>query len=88
MSNTQCVSHIIIETVIINVYSQIDSSQYGVEKFLLDCLDGPAPILNYLCRVYNIQNVVIGNQSLNLHYEKLPDGVQLIFTREPHIQVF
>ncbi|GAB0099573.1 Structural maintenance of chromosomes protein 5 [Sergentomyia squamirostris] len=38
-------------------------SRYGFTKYLLQMVDGPAPILNYLCRLFNIHNIPMGTDA-------------------------
>ena len=50
--------------------------------YMIDCLDGPFPIMNYLCKAYQVQNTLIGNENLDANGDRLPESMQLFFTRE------
>lgn len=57
-----------------------DVRKYGGEIYLIDCLEAPMPIMNYLCQAYQMQNVLIGNENLERKAELLPPTLQLFFT--------
>ncbi|XP_055857163.1 structural maintenance of chromosomes protein 5 [Episyrphus balteatus] len=51
-------------------------SEYGFYAFLIDLLEGPPAILNYLCRNYNIQGILIGTEKVNDFIESLPSNLR------------
>lgn len=51
-------------------------SGYGFFAYLLDLLEGPPAILNYLCRNYNIEKILIGTEKVNDFIESLPTSVR------------
>lgn len=59
----------------------------GGEIFLIDCVEGPFAIINYLCRSYNIHNVLIGNENLERKANYLPRQLQLFFTPTHRVAV-
>ncbi|XP_031636219.1 structural maintenance of chromosomes protein 5 [Contarinia nasturtii] len=52
----------------------------GGEIYMVDCIEAPFPILNFLCQTYGVQNVLIGNQNLERKADLLPDSLGLFFT--------
>lgn len=52
----------------------------GGEIYLIDCIEAPYPILNFLCRSYNCHNVLIGNANLERKADQLPPTLALFFT--------
>lgn len=52
----------------------------GGEIYMLDCMDAPFPILNFLCQTYNCHNVLIGNANLERKADLLPPSLALLFT--------
>lgn len=61
--------------------------QYGAESYLIDCIDGPYPILNYLCRIYNVHNIVIGDENLEFNSDNLPSWMRVFFTPTSRISI-
>lgn len=54
---------------------------------MIDCLEAPFPILNFLCQSYNFQNVLIGNENIERKAESLPDSLGLFFTPTHRVRV-
>lgn len=54
--------------------------KFGGEMYLIDCIEAPFPIQNFLCQSYNCQNVLIGNNNLERKSEFLPPWLGLFFT--------
>lgn len=52
----------------------------GGEMYLIDCIEAPFPIQNFLCQSYNCHNVLIGNSNLERKSEYLPSWLGLFFT--------
>lgn len=61
--------------------------KFGGEIYLINCLSAPYPILNYLCQVYRIQDVLIGNANLERKADMLPPTLQLFFTPTHRVNV-
>lgn len=59
----------------------------GARSYLIDSIEGPVPIINYLCKIYKIQNTIIGVNELESHSEQLPKWVQLFFTNNDRISI-
>lgn len=57
-------------------------SKFGFNHFLLELVDGPLPILNYLCSTYRLHTVPIGNDHTLSVAEKVPPEYSLFFTRK------
>lgn len=53
----------------------------GGEIYLIDCIEAPLPILQYLCSEYKVHNVLIGNENLERKIDSLPASLQLFFTQ-------
>jgi chromosome segregation ATPase len=52
----------------------------GIYSYLIDVINGPAPVLNYLCSLYNIHNTPIGDDRANRNASMLPDGIRVFFS--------
>lgn len=57
-----------------------DVRKLGGEIYLIDCLEAPLPILNYLCQAYKFHDVLIGNANLERKADLLPSSMMLFFT--------
>lgn len=55
--------------------------RFGGEIYLIDCIDAPLPILQYLCHAYRIHDVLIGNENLERKLNALPSSLRLFFTQ-------
>lgn len=67
--------------------SIFDLKGFGGKSYLIDCLEGPFPILNYLCEAYKIQNVLVGSDDLEMNTNELPDSLKLFFTPDNRITI-
>lgn len=56
--------------------------KFGFQSYLLDMLDGPAPILNYLCKTYRIHDVPLGTEETAKHASNVPSHIRVFFTRK------
>lgn len=63
-----------------------DVRKLGGEIYLIDCIEAPFPILNYLCQAYKLQNVLIGNESIEMKADMLPASLSLFFTPTHRVQ--
>lgn len=61
--------------------------RFGGEIYLIDCIEAPLPILQYLCRIYRVHDVLIGNENLERKLDALPASLQLFFTPSYRNQV-
>ncbi|XP_070501492.1 structural maintenance of chromosomes protein 5 [Chironomus tepperi] len=52
----------------------------GIFAFVLDVIDGPIPVLNYLCSLYRIHNTAIGNDKTSQCASQIPDNVNVFFS--------
>jgi len=52
----------------------------GVYAFVIDIIDGPIPVLNYLCSLYKIHNTAIGNDKTSQYASQLPDQISVFFS--------
>ncbi|XP_055908199.1 structural maintenance of chromosomes protein 5 [Eupeodes corollae] len=51
-------------------------SGYGFYAYLIDLLEGPPSILNYLCKNYNIEKILVGTENVNDSVESLPTSLR------------
>jgi structural maintenance of chromosomes protein 5 len=54
--------------------------EFGVYAYLLDMIEGPAPVLNYLCKLFRIHNIIVGDHRLDKHASKLPNDIHVFFS--------
>lgn len=59
----------------------------GARSYLIDSIEAPVPIINYLCKIYKIQNTIIGVNEMESNSEQLPQWVQLFFTQNDRISI-
>lgn len=57
-----------------------DMRQLGGEIYLLDCIEAPAPVVNYLCQANKIHNVLLGGENLSSNTAHLPPQIHTFFT--------
>uniref|UniRef100_A0A1B0CS84 Structural maintenance of chromosomes protein 5 n=1 Tax=Lutzomyia longipalpis TaxID=7200 RepID=A0A1B0CS84_LUTLO len=57
-------------------------TRFGFSKFLLDMVEGPFPILNYLCKIYQLQNIPVGNENTSKNLDEVTSSglVNFFFT--------
>lgn len=55
---------------------------FGFFTYLIDVIKGPAPVLNFLCKTYRIQDVPICDESTGMKIENLPKEIRVFYTRE------
>lgn len=56
--------------------------RYGFETYLIDTIGGPAPVLNFLCKIYHIHQVPICNESVESKVDSLPNEIRVFYTRK------
>jgi chromosome segregation ATPase len=52
----------------------------GFNSYLLDMIEGPAPILNYLCQLYRIHEIPVGNDRTYQNATKISEGLRKFFS--------
>lgn len=55
---------------------------YGFHSYVLDMIEGPAPVLNYLCRLYGIQRIAVGDDQTYEMAGRVPDQITKFFSSE------
>ncbi|XP_049539211.1 structural maintenance of chromosomes protein 5 [Anopheles darlingi] len=60
---------------------------FGFHTYLIDTLEGPFPVLNGLCKLYNLHNIPVGGPESAKHVNSLPDAIALFFTPTNRFQV-
>ncbi|CAO1435643.1 unnamed protein product [Diamesa serratosioi] len=61
-------------------YTIKDLEQYGFYSYLLDMIDGPIPILNFLCRLYGIHNIAVGDDTTYEIADRIPSHISKFFS--------
>lgn len=54
--------------------------KFGFFAYVISLITGPEPILKYLCRMYFIHNIPIGDESTYDKAEQLPPQLKLFFS--------
>lgn len=62
-----------------NLNNYLLSRMWGFRDYLLNLIDGPPAILNFLCLNYKIHNILIGNETVEQYSERLPSHIRLFF---------
>ncbi len=52
----------------------------GFHSYLLDMIEGPTPILNYLCQLYQLHEIPVGNDKTYKEVSKVPAEIRRFFT--------
>lgn len=52
----------------------------GLHSYMIDMFDAPAPVTNYLCRLFRVHKVVVGDDRTFENAGKLPREIQLFFS--------
>ncbi|XP_035786953.1 structural maintenance of chromosomes protein 5-like [Anopheles albimanus] len=60
---------------------------FGFHTYLIDTLEGPFPVLNGLCKLYNLHNIPVGGPESAKHVNSLPDVIAIFFTPTNRFQV-
>ncbi|XP_058459192.1 structural maintenance of chromosomes protein 5 [Malaya genurostris] len=55
-------------------------ARYGFHTYLIDMIEGPFPILNFLCKLYSLHNVPVGTDETSRMTSSIPDDIRLFFT--------
>lgn len=59
----------------------------GLQCYLIDLIQGPAPVINFLCRLYSIHMVGIGDDRTFNHASSVPEAFRLFFSTEHRFSV-
>lgn len=54
--------------------------RYGFHSYLIDMVEAPFPILNYLCKSFQLHNVPVGANDSTKYASQMPDEIRLFFT--------
>ncbi|XP_023721137.1 structural maintenance of chromosomes protein 5 isoform X2 [Cryptotermes secundus] len=61
--------------------------QFGFHTYLMDMISAPEAIMKYLCRMYQIQNIPVGDARTFTLFDKVPASVQCFFSENHFIVV-
>lgn len=61
--------------------------KFGGEIYLVDCIEAPIPIVNFLCQNYRFHDVLIGSENIDRKVDSLPAHLNLIFSPTHRIQI-
>lgn len=79
------------DTDTVNYAPPRDICQYpaslGLYSYLIDMIEGPAPIINYLCKLYRIHNIVVGDDQTFTNASKIPNEFRLFFSTNHRFSV-
>ncbi|XP_069672097.1 structural maintenance of chromosomes protein 5 [Periplaneta americana] len=64
-----------------------DLRQYGFHSYLREMISAPEPIMKYLCRMYKIYNIPVGDASTYAHCERIPLKMSYFFTENHSFRV-
>ncbi|KAJ9575653.1 hypothetical protein L9F63_007482, partial [Diploptera punctata] len=59
----------------------------GFYSYLSDMFNAPELIKSYLCRMYRLHNIPVGNNSTFNNSEKVPDGIRCFFSENHNFSV-
>ncbi|XP_045540053.1 structural maintenance of chromosomes protein 5 [Papilio machaon] len=62
-------------------------SYLGFYTYIIDTINGPEPIINYLCRQYGIHRIPIGNDHTYKNSAKVPSNITHFFTENHRFSV-
>jgi chromosome segregation ATPase len=60
--------------------------QFGIYAYVIDMIEGPAPVLNYLCKLYSLHNIVVGDDSVEKFASQLPNDIKVFFSTNSRFQ--
>lgn len=52
----------------------------GIYAYLIDMIEGPVPVLNYLCSLYRLHNTAVGDDRTFKNASKVPDNINVFFS--------
>lgn len=59
----------------------------GGEIYMVDCIEAPIPVVNYLCQAYKVHNVLLGNENLSMNTQQIPAEIGLFYTPDLRFDV-
>ncbi|CRK96211.1 CLUMA_CG009639, isoform A [Clunio marinus] len=63
------------------------SPSLGLYSYMIDMIEGPAPIINYLCQLNNLHKVAIGDDSTFKNASQVPSEFRLFFSTNHRFHV-
>lgn len=54
--------------------------KYGFFSYMLQLIDGPEPILSFLCKTYQVQNIPVGTSKTDSIADEVPSAIQLFYS--------
>lgn len=54
----------------------------GFHTYLVDMITAPEAIMGYLCRMYQIQNIPVGDDSTFTYSDQVPGSISRFFSGE------
>ncbi|XP_063706320.1 structural maintenance of chromosomes protein 5 [Culicoides brevitarsis] len=70
-----------------STYPISQMQRFGFQKYLIDTIKGPAPVLNFLCKTYRIQDVPICDESTGMKIGNLPKEIRVVYTPTKRFQI-
>lgn len=52
----------------------------GLYSYLIDMIEGPAPVINYLCKLYHIHKIAVGDDTTFVNASKVPNEFRVFFS--------
>lgn len=56
--------------------------RYGFFNYINNLFTAPAPIMNYLCKTYQLHNIPVGDQNVDSCYEQIPNEINQFFSEK------
>ncbi|XP_026479163.1 structural maintenance of chromosomes protein 5-like [Ctenocephalides felis] len=53
--------------------------RYGFFSYMLQLIDGPEPVLSFLCKTYQVHNIPIGTAQTDKIADEVPSSIQLFY---------
>uniref|UniRef100_A0A146MAL0 Structural maintenance of chromosomes protein 5 n=3 Tax=Lygus hesperus TaxID=30085 RepID=A0A146MAL0_LYGHE len=57
-------------------------SKFGFTNYLIDLVEGPDPVLHYLCKQYNLHNIPVGTAQVDAAMDSIPNDLRTYFSSE------
>lgn len=61
--------------------------ELGLYSYLIDMFKGPAPIMNYLCSLYKVHMVAVGDDNTFTNASRVPNEFRLFFSTNHRFQI-
>lgn len=62
--------------------------QYGFEHYLVSLIDAPQTILNYLVKMYTLNEIPIGNDKVQSSLDHIPDHFRRFFSSTLYFEIY